>query len=144
LISNIQGDTAKIVHGVFVAARALVPCVLFLDECDAFCPPREGNASGMGMGNLQGASGAALQALAVLLEEFDELDHLRGDAACAPLPHVCLLPALVLYSSACASCERMHLYHSCWTKNRLCDCRSTEGSFLNLTVTFKRFKRWNV
>jgi SpoVK/Ycf46/Vps4 family AAA+-type ATPase len=96
LISDIQGETEQVVRGVFVAARALVPCVLFLDECDAFSPPREGMASGIAMGNLQGATGAAMQALGELMHEFDVLDKLRGDAAYALLSCFCLCSCSVV------------------------------------------------
>lgn len=80
-----KGESELSVRGVFLAAKALTPCVLFLDECDAFAPPREGMASGVAMGSSQGASGASARALGTLMHEMDALGDLVGDAAYAPI-----------------------------------------------------------
>ena len=94
LRTNIKGQSELTVKGVFVAAKALAPCVLFLDECDHFAPAREGMASELAMGGAQGASGAGLRVLGTLMQEMDALQDLKGDAACAP-------PVPMPRSSAC-------------------------------------------
>jgi SpoVK/Ycf46/Vps4 family AAA+-type ATPase len=110
LTSDIVGDTEKVVRGIFTAAKALVPCVLLLDECDRFSPPREGMASGFSMGSAQGASGVAMIALGTLMQEMDALDDLRGDAAYAtlPLPRVACHSTVfhllyIVFTSACGA-----------------------------------------
>lgn len=83
LNSNIKYESEQAVRGVFVAARALVPSVLLLDECDTFAPARQGMASGISTGSSQGASGAGMRVLGTLMHEMDELGELMGDAAYA-------------------------------------------------------------
>lgn len=108
LRTNIKGQSELTVKGVFVAAKALAPCVLFLDECDHFAPAREGMASGIAMGGSQGASGAGLRVLGTLMQEMDALQDLKGDAAYAPpsahAPQQCMPPPATTALKAAVLC----------------------------------------
>lgn len=41
LVSSLSGDTEKLLRQTFEDAKALAPCILFLDEVDAITPKRE-------------------------------------------------------------------------------------------------------
>lgn len=62
LLSQVLGDSEAGVRGVFAAARALSPAVVFLDELDSLAPNREA-----------GASGPAARVVSALAGELDAL-----------------------------------------------------------------------
>ena len=68
LLSETVGDSEASTRGLFVAARALAPAVVFLDEVDALAPARAGMAAGGAAGH---TSETAARVLSTLLTEME-------------------------------------------------------------------------
>ncbi len=63
-------------RGIFAAARALAPAVLFIDEIDAIAPAREGaGGSKHGGGGSSDASTRLLTALLTLMDGLGEGEY---------------------------------------------------------------------
>ena len=61
-------------QGVFAAARALAPAVVFMDEVDALAPAREGGSGGSSSGtatSTSSASEASARLVTTLLTEME-------------------------------------------------------------------------
>lgn len=71
VVSEYFGESESGIKGVFAAARALAPSVIFIDEVDAIAPARDG-PSGTSRGN-----NASSRLVTTLLTE---MDHLQGMA----------------------------------------------------------------
>ncbi|KAI0238755.1 hypothetical protein L0F63_005548 [Massospora cicadina] len=83
LFSKYFGGTEAAVRDLFLAARTLAPCTLFLDELDALGPKRGWGSQGDGAGDV------SARVLSTLLNELDGA-HVRGEVfvvACTSLPH---------------------------------------------------------
>lgn len=92
LLSEFVGDSEACMHALFIAARALAPCILFFDEIDALAPAR----TGMAVGSNVSASDTSARVLGTLLVEMDGL-HGAGDQ-CAPFLFV---HSLFVHASSC-------------------------------------------
>jgi SpoVK/Ycf46/Vps4 family AAA+-type ATPase len=68
MLSEFLGESEAAIQGLFVAARALAPTVLFLDEVDAIAPAREGMAA---RGGGEQTSEVAARVLSTLLTEME-------------------------------------------------------------------------
>jgi SpoVK/Ycf46/Vps4 family AAA+-type ATPase len=73
LLSKWVGESERAVRGLFRAARAAAPCVVFFDELDALGAARGGEGEGGGGG---GSSGAAARVVSQLLVELDGAEPL--------------------------------------------------------------------
>ena len=63
------GESEAGLKGVFAAARALAPSVIFIDEVDALAPSREGGGGGgMSAGEGGGMSGRIVTVLLTLMD----------------------------------------------------------------------------
>lgn len=65
LLSEVQGESEAAVRSLFLAARALAPAVIFLDEVEAFAPARTSTHAA------DQASEAATRVLSTLLLEME-------------------------------------------------------------------------
>lgn len=72
IVSEYLGESESCLKGIFVAARALAPAVIFIDEIDALAPSRGGSA---GQGSSH--SPVSVRLVTTLLKE---LDALKGHA----------------------------------------------------------------
>lgn len=72
IFSKWVGESEKSVRELFGRARRVAPAVVFLDEVDALCPPRDGSS--------QGGGGSAVQdrVLSQLLTEIDGVQPLNN------------------------------------------------------------------
>jgi len=86
LLAKPSTQCTPLAAGVFAAARAAAPAVIFLDEADALAPARaQSAASGTGGGAVGGAAAdAAARLVATLLTEMD--GGAAGVFMCFPLP----------------------------------------------------------
>lgn len=47
LVTGISGESESRIRELFTMAIEKAPCVLFIDEIDAICPPRDSGSRGM-------------------------------------------------------------------------------------------------
>ncbi len=73
ILSSLLGQAEKNLRGIFRAARANRPCVLFIDEIDGLVSRRDASAAGGGSG-----TGVGDRLLATLLTEMDGIDKCEG------------------------------------------------------------------
>ena len=99
MLSEFLGESEASMQALFIAARAVVPTVLFLDEVDAIAPAREGMATGTSSGGGE-ASEAATRVLSVLLTELEGTSPADG---CVVRAHAIILADRCLnYKPMCA------------------------------------------
>jgi transitional endoplasmic reticulum ATPase len=72
VFSKWYGESERLLREAFAKARALVPCVLFLDQVDALAPKRA-----MSSAAAQDESGVGARVLSTLLNELDGIDSRR-------------------------------------------------------------------
>lgn len=70
VVSEYFGESEAGLRGIFAAASALAPSVIFIDELDAIAPAREGGPGGLKSG---GTSTASARVVTTLLMEMDSL-----------------------------------------------------------------------
>jgi SpoVK/Ycf46/Vps4 family AAA+-type ATPase len=98
MLSEFLGESEAAMRGLFVAAHAVAPTVLFLDEIDTVAPAREGMSA---RGGGEQASGAASRVLSVLLTEMESTHEGDGCVfdclACASDPK-CAFEAACMFN----------------------------------------------
>lgn len=67
LMTSILGESEAGVQAIYIAARAIAPTVVFIDEVDAFAPARSGMSS-TGGGSASDTSGRVLSTLLVEMQ----------------------------------------------------------------------------
>lgn len=67
LMTAVLGESEAGVQAIYIAARAVAPTVVFIDEIDAFAPARSGMSS-TGGGNASDTSGRVLATLLVEMQ----------------------------------------------------------------------------
>ena len=107
MLSEFLGESEASMQALFIAARAVAPTVLFLDEVDAIAPAREGMATGTSSGGGE-ASEAAARVLSVLLTELEGTSPADG---CVVRAHAIILAdrglnhtAMCAHEGTIASC----------------------------------------
>lgn len=99
LMTAVLGESEAAVKATYIAARAIAPTVVFIDEVDAFAPARSGMAA-TGGGD---ASGTASRVLATLLIEMQ--GGASGSATeCDPCLYACFIYVLVWLTEVATAC----------------------------------------
>lgn len=80
VMSEYYGESEAGLQGVFAAARALAPSVIFIDEIDALAPSRQGS----GYAQSGGGSDTSSRVVTTLLTLMDGVSGAQGDSGAVP------------------------------------------------------------